>query len=106
MKRGNLVIFDLSGKIWFETGEAEGAVLPHVYPMGLPYMEIPFGTMAIKRLISIDVSGTNHVPVFEDIPIQPTKDEIILALQMEIATLQMENTTLTNAVSEVRVNLK
>lgn len=77
MQRGNLVIYDETGKIFSQTGEAEGDVLPHEYPIGIPYMEIPFGTMATKRLLSIDVSDSNnHVPVFEDIPQQPTYEEL------------------------------
>lgn len=77
MQRGNLVIYDTKGKVFFQTGEAEGDVLPHDYPVGIPYMEIPFGTMATKRLLHIDVSDpTNHAPVFETIQIAKTPDQI------------------------------
>ena len=68
MQRGNLVIYDLNGTIWSQTGEAEGDILPHEFPIGLPSIEIPFGTMATKRLVCIDVSNpSNPVPIFEDI---------------------------------------
>lgn len=76
MKRGNLVIYDLSGKIWYQSGEAEGSVLPHEYPVGIPHMEIPFGTMVTKRLISIDVTKTPHEPIFEDAVIPKTEEQV------------------------------
>lgn len=77
MQRGNLVIYDLIGKIVSQTGEAEGDLLPHDYPVGIPYIEIPFGTMAQKRVISIDVSDPqNHKPVFENIPYTPTYEDL------------------------------
>jgi len=79
MQRGNLVIYDLNGKVWMQTGEAEGDILPHEYPSGLPCIEIPFGTMATKKLINIDVSQEVHEPVFEDIiiPLTPDQQRII-----------------------------
>lgn len=92
MQRGNLVIYDKTGKIFSQTGEAEGAVLPHEYPVGIPYIEIPFGTMATKRVVRIDVSDpNNHIPIFEDIEIQKTPEEIIAELQAELA--QYEQST-------------
>ena len=75
MQRGNLVIYDETGKIFLQTGEAEGDIISHVYPVGIPYLEIPFGTMARKRLISVDVTKTPHEPVFEDIIIPLTPEE-------------------------------
>lgn len=76
MQRGNLVIYDATGKIFSQTGEAEGDVLPHEYPIGLPYIEIPFGTMESKKLISINVTKEPHEPIFEDIVQQPTYEEL------------------------------
>lgn len=77
MKRGNLVFYDLVGKIFSQTGEAEGDILPHEYPVGIPYIEIPFGTMAQKRVISIDVTDPkSHKPIFETIPYTPTYEDL------------------------------
>lgn len=77
MKRGNLVIYDVNGKIFSQTGEAEGDVLPHEYPVGIPYIEIPFGTMATKRLTHIDVSDPLiHRPVFEEIALPKTPEQL------------------------------
>lgn len=75
MQRGNLIIYDLDGTIFYQTGEAEGDILPHEYPVGIPSMEIPFGTMAVKQLLSINVSKIPHEPIFEDIIIEKTEEQ-------------------------------
>lgn len=67
MQRGNLIIYDETGRILSQTGEAEGSILPHEYPVGVPYIEIPFGTMATKRVVNIDVTVEPHEPIFEDL---------------------------------------
>jgi len=91
MKRGNLVLYDFTGKIYSQTGEAEGAVLPHVYPECIPYIEIPFGTMKSKKLIKIDVSVTPHQPIFEEIKVTQTDADRITELENQLL-LQAEET--------------
>ncbi|MBF4693891.1 hypothetical protein [Fusibacter ferrireducens] len=91
MKKGNLVIYDKTGKIFSQTGEAEGDVLPHVYPEGIPYIEIPFGTMATKKLISIDVSVIPHQPIFEEIEIKMSDADRIAELEDQLL-IQAEDT--------------
>lgn len=77
MKRGNLVIYDLEGTIISQSGEADGEWVPHIYPVGVPYLELPFGVMKGKNLLKIDTSDSrNHVPVFEDIPYVPTYEDL------------------------------
>ena len=90
MQRGNLVIYDEEGKIWYQSGEAEGDILPHEYPVGIPYMELPFGTMATKRLIRIDTSVEPHEPVFEELEVQKTPEQIIEELENQILLLEDE----------------
>ncbi len=67
MQRGNLVIYDFKGVIINQTGEAVGDLLPHVYPDGVPYLELPYGAMKYEeqRLVSIDVSIKPNVPIFK-----------------------------------------
>lgn len=91
MQRGNLIIYDLEGKIFSQTGEAEGDILPHIYPVGLPYIEIPFGTMASKKLIGIDVSVTPHEPIFEDLEILQSDADRIAELENQLL-LQADET--------------
>lgn len=67
MKRGNLIIYDNKGSIILETGEAEGDVLPHNYPDGIPYIELPFGSAKGKRVVSVDITKTPHEVILHDI---------------------------------------
>lgn len=86
MKRGNLIIYDITGKIFYQTGEAEGDLLPHTYPEGIPYIEVPFGSMNNKRIISVNVSTTPHTLVTENIEVKPTYEDLenkVLLLENE-----------------------
>lgn len=76
MQRGNLVIYDNTGKIYYQSGIAEGDILPHEYPIGLPYIEILFETMTGKILKSIDVTKTPPKPIFELLETKPTYEEL------------------------------
>jgi len=93
MKRGNLVIYDLTGRILAQTGEAEGDVYPHEYPVGVPYIEIPHGAMELLELTSIDTSVEPHLPVFKhrEEPVITDVDE----LQLENARLKAQLEALT-----------
>lgn len=88
MERGNLVIYDLAGTIISQSGEATGDLLPHSYPVGVPYMEIPYGTMNKKILVKIDTSTDPHTPIFEDLILPKTPEETIFELQAEIIRLK------------------
>ena len=77
MDRGNLISYDLTGKVFSQTGEASGVVVDHEIPVGIPYMILPYGTMSGKRLNRIDVSDpNNHSPIFEEIIREPSYEEL------------------------------
>lgn len=76
MQRGSLIIYDNKGKIFSNTGDAEGDILPNEVPNGLPYIETQFGELNNKRILGIDISVTPHKLITEDIIIQPTYDEL------------------------------
>lgn len=86
MQRGNLVIYDLEGTIISQTGEAEGNLLPHTYPVGIPYIELPFGTMDYNNqmLIKIDVTTEPHTPIFEPIIRQKTDTEKLAEIEAKL----------------------
>ena len=77
MNRGNLIIYDLEGTIISQTGEATGDLLPNVYPVGIPYIELNYGDMKyeIQRLVSVNVNTDPHTPVFEPIIREKTDAE-------------------------------
>jgi len=71
-----LIIYDGTGYVIYQ---ASGNVRE---PIGVPFMwvEIPEG----KHIVSVDVSGETHIPVFEDLP----KSEVQL-LQEQVNDLNM-----------------
>jgi len=74
---GSLIIYDDNGKIWAVFPDAEGNVLPHEKPIGLPYIETAFGELNGKRALSVDVA--NGTLVTEDIiiPLTPDQQKIV-----------------------------
>lgn len=88
LKRGNLIIYDLAGTIISQTGEAKGDVLPHVYPVGVPYIELAYGETFEKRIISVDVSVEPHQVITENLPKEKSQEDIIAELQAQLAELQ------------------
>ena len=76
MQRGSLIIYDNTGKVWVNTGDAEGDIQPHTPPNGLPYIETQFGELKGKTVKSVDVSVTPHKLITEDILVQPSYAEL------------------------------
>lgn len=76
MQRGSLIIYDNTGKIFLNNGDAEGDILPNTIPVGLPYIETQFGELKNKTVKSVDVSVIPHKLITEDIPVQPTYQEL------------------------------
>lgn len=73
-QKGSLIIYDNEGKIWVNTGDAKGDILPHIYPVGLPYIETQFGELDNKRVIRVDVATGTLIT--EDIPVMLTYEEL------------------------------
>lgn len=65
--RNTLVIYDNEGWV---LSQISGSI-PAREPVGIPFLwvEVPSGS----RVIRVDVSGEEHVPVFEDIPKSDTQ---------------------------------
>lgn len=74
MQRGSLIIYDNNGKIWYNSGDAEGDILPHEHPVGLPYIETQFGELDGKRVLSVDVE--TQTLITEDASTQPTYEDL------------------------------
>ncbi|HCL4549761.1 hypothetical protein EXM36_02810 [Clostridium botulinum] len=92
MKRGSLIIYDNTGKIWVNTGDAEGYVLPHTLPDGLPYIITEFGELNNKIVKGIDVETKELIT--EDIPHIETQEERLKREKQELENqllLQADN---------------
>ncbi|APF26635.1 hypothetical protein NPD5_291 [Clostridium sporogenes] len=90
MKRGSLIIYDNTGEIWVNTGDAEGNILPHIVPTGLPYIITEFGELDGRIVKGVDVETKKLI--LEDIPKVETeedklKDEL-LKTQAEVVNLK------------------
>ncbi len=72
-----LVIYDLSGAVWLLRGGN------YIVPDGIPYLEVdvPEG----KRITGVDISGDEHIPIFEDIPKMETQ-----LLQEQLAEIAID----------------
>lgn len=84
MQRGSLIIYDNEGKIFVNTGDAEGDILPHALPIGIPYIETKFGELNGKIVKVVDVSVTPHKLITEDIPILETEEERLRREKQEL----------------------
>lgn len=73
MKRGSLIIYDGNGKVWLNTGDAEGDILPHIIPKGLPYIITEYGQLDGKIVKAINVETKELI--LEDKPKVETEEE-------------------------------
>lgn len=92
MQRGSLIIYDHSGKIWVNTGDAEGDILPHDIPEGLPYLITEYGQLTNKIIIGVNVEA--NTLILEDIPYIETDEE---RLQREKEELENQLLLMTDA---------
>lgn len=76
MKRGSLIIYDEKGVIWYNSGDAQGDILPHVLPVGIPYILTNFGELENKLIIGVDVKSKTLI--LKDNPKLETKEEKLL----------------------------
>ncbi len=86
MERGNLVIYDDKGVIFSQSGQARGDILPHVIPVGIPYIIEPYDALCEYYVLSVDVSETPHKLIKKLISEKTEQD-----LAEEIATEAIKN---------------
>lgn len=94
MKIGNLIIYDDKGIIWHQSGEmiTNNENYERMYPVGIPYMEVPYGSTTGKRIVSVDVSVTPHKIITEDIKVKPSYEDL------ENQLLLLENTNVEGGI--------
>lgn len=73
VQRGSLIIYDNEGKIWVNTGDAEGDILPYTPPSGLPYIITEYGQLDGKIVKGVNVKTKELI--LEDIPKVETEEE-------------------------------
>ncbi|MCC0642107.1 MULTISPECIES: hypothetical protein [unclassified Clostridioides] len=75
MNRANRIIYDQTGKILLQTGEATGDLLEHDEITELHCIDVPYGSIdyAKNRVIGINIETKE--PILEEIPVYITDEE-------------------------------
>ncbi|EGT3757683.1 TPA: hypothetical protein KR304_003519 [Clostridioides difficile] len=75
MNRANRIIYDQTGKILLQTGEATGDVLEHDTITELHCIDIPYGSIDYTKNRIIGINIETKEPVLEEIPVYLTDEE-------------------------------
>lgn len=110
MDRENRIIYDQSGKIWLQTGEATGNVLEHDTIIELHYLDIEYGSIDYNKQYIESINPVTKEPNIKNIEIILTDEQKRLkALEEELSMLKEENknrdSEIVNTALEV-VNMK
>ncbi|HBG1250484.1 TPA: hypothetical protein KPG67_001338 [Clostridioides difficile] len=92
MNRANRIIYDQTGKILLQTGEATGDVLKHDTITELHYLDVEFGSIDYNKQYIESINPVTKEPVVKDIEIVLTDEQKRLkALEEELSMLKEEN---------------
>ncbi|HFL2491475.1 TPA: hypothetical protein ACG3HD_001941 [Clostridioides difficile] len=92
MKRGNRIIYDQTGKILLQTGEAIGDVLPHDIITELSFLDVEFGSIDYSKQYIESINPVTKEPVIKDIEVVLTDEQKRLeALEKELSMLKENN---------------
>ncbi|HBF2343735.1 TPA: hypothetical protein KN061_004069, partial [Clostridioides difficile] len=68
MDRANRIIYDQTGKILLQTGEATGDILEHDTITELHYIDVEYGSIDYTRNRIIGINIETKEPILEEIP--------------------------------------
>ena len=68
MNRANRIIYDQTGKILLQTGEATGDILEHDTITELHYIDVEYGSIDYTRNRIIGINIETKEPILEEIP--------------------------------------
>lgn len=92
MDRENRIIYDQSGKIWLQTGEATGDVLEHDRITELHYLDVEFGSIDYSKQYIESINPVTKEPVLKNIEVVLTDEQKRLeALEKELNILKEGN---------------
>ncbi|UDN58226.1 hypothetical protein [Clostridioides sp. ES-S-0010-02] len=75
MDRANRIIYNQTGKILLQTGEATGDVLEHDEITELFYTDVPYGSIDYTRNRLIGINVETKEPILEEIKVELTEEE-------------------------------
>lgn len=75
MNRSNRIIYDQTGKILLQTGEATGDVLEHNEITELNWIDIDYGSVDYTKNRITGINIETKQPILEEIPVYVSKAE-------------------------------
>ncbi|HEK8827701.1 TPA: hypothetical protein ACKONU_003864 [Clostridioides difficile] len=75
MNRANRIIYDQTGKILLQTGEATGDILEHDIITQLHCVDVPYGSIDYTRNRIIGINIETKEPILEEIPVYVSEEE-------------------------------
>ncbi|MET1838490.1 hypothetical protein ABWA25_17755 [Clostridioides difficile] len=75
MNRANRIIYDQTGKILLQTGEATGDILEHDTITELHYIDVEYGSIDYTRNRITGINIETKEPILEEIPVYVSKAE-------------------------------
>ncbi|MCO8718549.1 hypothetical protein KLO74_18560 [Clostridioides difficile] len=75
MNRANRIIYDQTGKILLQTGEATGDILEHDTITELHYIDVEYGSIDYTRNRIIGINIETKEPILEEIPVFISEEE-------------------------------
>ncbi|MDB3640759.1 hypothetical protein C4256_11450 [Clostridioides difficile] len=75
MNRANRIIYDQTGKILLQTGEATGDILEHDTITELHYIDVGYGNIDYSKQYIESINPITKEPVIKNIPLILTEEE-------------------------------
>ncbi|EIS9210345.1 TPA: hypothetical protein KNI82_001963 [Clostridioides difficile] len=75
MNRANRIIYDQTGKILFQTGEATGDILEHDTITELHYIDVVYGNIDYSKQYIESINPITKELILKDIPIYLSEEE-------------------------------
>ncbi|WP_131068376.1 hypothetical protein [Clostridioides difficile] len=92
MNRANRIIYDQTGKILLQTGEATGDILEHDIITELNFIDLEFGSIDYSKQYIESINPVTKEPVLKNIEIVLTNEQKRLeVLEKELSMLKEEN---------------
>ncbi|HEK4640115.1 Uncharacterised protein [Clostridioides difficile] len=75
MNRANRIIYDQTGKILLQTGEATGDILEHDTITELHFVDVPYGSVDYTKSRIVGINIETKEAILEEIPVYLTEEE-------------------------------
>ncbi|HFL3570485.1 TPA: hypothetical protein ACG3PM_003798 [Clostridioides difficile] len=75
MNRANRIIYDQTGKMLLQTGEAAGDILEHDTITELHFVDVPYGSVDYTKSRIVGINIETKEAILEEIPVYLTEEE-------------------------------